>query len=213
MMMKAKILGLLAAGLLAAAPAVNATTSLLESKVTILYDDRDASGGGGIVLEQDLVVIPGPEVSCTGGAMFGLCTEGILLPGESIDIGGDFVAFDLVSSDLSFPDPALFNFLFAFGPGSVTVNGALVTSVSNLTRDGENLEPDDIPLILDLNVLTVDLSLVSVRTSDSGGGGLNVALTLEATPEPIPEPSTFALLGAGLLGLFALRRRTAVRAA
>jgi hypothetical protein len=49
-------------------------------------------------------------------------------------------------------------------------------------------------------------------TSTSSYSGLNVdnlviATTLQEAFAPVPEPSTYALLGVGCAGLFALRRR------
>lgn len=58
-----------------------------------------------------------------------------------------------------------------------------------------------------INTLVFD-----VDNNDSAGGGpvgLRVEFTsAEATPESVPEPATLVLLGAGLMGLGLLRRKT-----
>lgn len=58
---------------------------------------------------------------------------------------------------------------------------------------------------------TFDPSPTSVRVSlNYSGGSVSYAATLASPPEEvIPEPGTYALIGAGLLSLFALRQRRA----
>jgi threonine dehydrogenase-like Zn-dependent dehydrogenase len=51
--------------------------------------------------------------------------------------------------------------------------------------------------------ILVSLSIVAVSFVLNAG----TALAMAPAPAPVPEPGTFVLLGAGLIGIFALARK------
>jgi hypothetical protein len=50
---------------------------------------------------------------------------------------------------------------------------------------------------------------IFVITTTGGVGNANLTIDLSGTPQPVPEPATLALLGAGLVGLGFVRKRKA----
>jgi hypothetical protein len=95
---------------------------------------------------------------------------------------------------------------YLLGGGSFTIEGAQILNQFNGVSGNQYSEASNVYVNLDFNLLGGEVfSAFELRTN-------NVALELDnivahVTTVPTPEPSTFILLGAGLLGLGALGRK------
>jgi hypothetical protein len=103
---------------------------------------------------------------------------------------------------------SVFNVVFAGYGSFAATSGVLVSQSANFLDVFYlgDFTPSGGPLSgFDVSPTSVRISLNFTGNSTSYGG------TLASPPEdnPVPEPGTYALIGAGLLGLFTLRRKAA----
>jgi hypothetical protein len=136
-------------------------------------------------------------------------TSTITLPnvGDSGVIDIELVALSLQSIDPVLLDlgggPALFDVFVDIDPLAIQVPGSMT-----ITRDTENTGTISFLLPEDLIITLIDTSLIippieqQAQLSLVGGGTFDATVT-------IAEPATLAVLGFGLMGLCAARRRAA----
>jgi len=110
----------------------------------------------------------------------------------------------------------------------VTISGVTRGVLFLFSGDGSNGTPYDadvgLPSSFQTNVATISESSLGatsptyiptiIETIDqpgycatATGASCNIGYVLNSPDAPVPEPNTLALFGAGLVGLFALRRR------
>jgi hypothetical protein len=112
--------------------------------------------------------------------------------GQTIGAGGDLVTFTFSTTP--------------FTSGSFTLTGqSSVNQYCSLGSCNDTLS--FIGYVTDsLNLLAPQEALLNIQIGQSGGSPVSGALTF-TTPYAVPEPVSIAVLGMGLLGLAAVRRR------
>jgi hypothetical protein len=188
--------------------------SLIGETINIAWEDSTLP----LVDRSESVVVNSvalnPEVSCPSASVF--CNETplppaspiyppILLSGESIDIGDTataHVSFIELTFLADFPTTGTVGFLFSFDDN--TRAAGTPTVVSNLVGFSlANVTISD----------TGDSIFVALSNVDIGenaeSGSARIEFNVRDVVAPVPEPGSIALLGLGLAGLFAVRRRAA----
>ena len=175
--------------------------------VTVEFDDDLGFGS-----ETDTVTVGlGPEISFGNGTNIGNI---ILLDSESIDLDGLSITYTIQGGGDRHPDNSLFqltgfgpnafleftgiNLVSVDGPWSLTGVGLALTDIIGVSLGDVTFTPDSVRLFL-----SDDIGVLATR--DVGKITLNLGVRLNATP--IPEPGTFGLVGLGIAGLAAWRRR------
>lgn len=175
--------------------------------VTVEFDDDLGFGS-----ETDTVTVGlGPEISFGNGTNIGNI---ILLDSESIDLDGLSITYTIQGGGDPHPDNSLFqltgfgpnafleftgiNLVSVDGPWSLTGVGLALTDIIGVSLGDVTFTPDSVRLFL-----SDDIGVLATR--DVGKITLNLGVRLNATP--IPEPGTFGLVGLGIAGLAAWRRR------
>jgi hypothetical protein len=141
------------------------------------------------ILRTDLVVVgPGPEITCPGP--FNLC-DFLTSPTQTIDIDNNSITYRYMGFGSSFTDVEDFFSGFRFSSLDLGLPiGAIAfqTNISDLNASRYSFGPTR----FDINMEGLLLQ---------NGAFFTVTFT------PVPEPSTYALIGSALLGLGAMVRR------
>jgi hypothetical protein len=177
-----------AAGLLAAlVAATEGRASLIGDNVTLTET------------ANSYVVTPGPSAVVGNGAEFLVVLQNNLVPRFSVDVAASSVTFSF-AAPTGFFVPAVSSFTlgdldFAGAPGGIVgISSATVGTPATFTTS-----------------FTAD-SLTLNITGGLWNQGSSVTVTFDVGAAAVPAPASFALLGAGLVGLVATRRRRPAQA-
>ena len=169
-----------------------AQASLLGSQLTLEYHF------GGSTYSTDLITVgAGVEVTCTGGGSgnTNVCTA-LSAPNQSIDIGAYNIHYTYAGVDPggfnNIPDNGM-RFV-GLNPGGTITGYTLDTGISGL---------DSWRILLSGNLLDIYMGGLALGYSNY------FDITLQVEQTSVPEPATLALLGLGLAGIAAIRRRRA----
>ena len=125
------------------------------------------------------------------------------------------------STPLSFASPTVFYSLAASASAPFPLTGSNGFSPGTLTSQNTFTSASQL-LAFESGTFSVNLSTLTGQTFSGGGGNIAATLTTTeggtlaitytynapvVTPPSVPEPSTLAALGAGLVGLAFIRRR------
>jgi len=157
----------------------------------------------------------------TGAADFGLIFNAVQPSAGPLDVTGITVAFyDPTGKTLLFQSSGLLCQNTAGGPIVSSGTGCLLTTTASGTGNSGflvTLDATQQAMAIAAGAFSSTSNLVGVSAAAGGTGGASaggsetVFLANSGGVSSVPEPISLALTGAGLLGLFLLRRRPAFR--
>ena len=195
------------------------------SAATLTYDDQDPDWGALNVASLPFLVPSGGQYTfcgagdgCDDDATFS--ADGILLTGDFVRFTGTSIVFDFFGNgdplaqagyrDLGFHSSATFIMDLTGFTESGALAGVSVSSTVNVLGASSAVSRAN-------NVISFVIGTIGIGTDANGEpqrGQVTLNLDIRNStqpPDPMPEPSTLMLLGAGLVAAAGARRRRSSR--